>query len=122
MSFSDPETITVNAVAQSLKRVGSGLNAGTLRTNDGNFVVDVAHSYNKGRARHTVAIKQRKISADPVLPSTNTEFTQTIRITADVPNNTGFTVAEQKLLVDGFLTWLTATSGAKMTQLLGGES
>jgi len=122
MAFSDPETITVNAVAQSLKRTGLGLNTGSLRTNDGNFVVEVSHSYNKGRARHTVAIRQRKIASDPVLPATNSEFTQTIRITADVPNNTGFTVAENKLLVDGFLTWLTATSGAKMTQLLGGES
>lgn len=122
MSFLDPETITVNAVAQSLKRVGSGINAGQLRTTDGNFTLDVAHSYNKGRARHTIALRQRKISADLVLPATNSEFIQTARFTMDVPNSTGFVIADQKFLVDGFLAFLTAASGAKMTMLLGGES
>lgn len=122
MAYSDPETITVNAVAQSLKRVGQGINSGQLRTNDGNFIMTVDHSYTKGRQRHTVAIRQRKISADPVLPATNSEFTQTLRITLDAPNSTGFSVTENKQLADAVFAWITASSGAKMTQLIGGES
>jgi len=42
-------------------------------------------------------------------------------IVADVPT-VGFTVAEQKQIVDALSTWLTATSGSNVTKLLGGES
>jgi hypothetical protein len=39
----------------------------------------------------------------------------------DHPVN-GFTNTEVKQLVDGFTAYLTASSGAKVTQLLGGEN
>jgi hypothetical protein len=121
MALSDPQTVTVNAVAQSLKRVSSGVNAGSFRTNDGNFALDVAHSYSK-RNRHTVVIRQRKIAADPLAPTLNVEVTQSIRVTVDTPNNNAFSVAESKLLWDGFAAWLAASTGAVETQLLGGEN
>lgn len=121
MAFADPQTITVNAVAQSLKRISSGVNTGTFKTNDGNFTLEVAHSYSK-RNRHTVAFRQRKIAADPLAPTLNVEVSQTVRITVDTPNNLAFTVAESKLLMDGFAAWLAASSGAMETSLLGGEN
>lgn len=121
MALADPQTITVNAVAQSLKRVSSGVNTGTFRTNDGNFVLDIAHTYNK-RGRHTVSLRQRKIVADPLAPTLNIEVSQTVRVIVDTPNNLAFTVAENKLLWDGFAAWLAASSGAVETQLLGGEN
>lgn len=121
MALADPQTITVNSVAQSLKRVSSGVGTGQFRTNDGNFVLDVAHSYGK-RGRHTVAFKQRKIAADPLAPTLNVEVTQQIRVTIDTPINSAFTVAENKLLWDGFAAWLAASSGAIETQILGGEN
>jgi hypothetical protein len=34
----------------------------------------------------------------------------------------GYTVAEQKAVIDGFLANLQATSGANITKLLGGEN
>jgi hypothetical protein len=34
----------------------------------------------------------------------------------------GYTIVELKQIVDGFLAMLTASSGAKITQLLGGEN
>lgn len=120
MAFADM-TITVNAVAQALKRTGSGVNTGSFKTNDGNFALEVAHSYGK-RNRHTVALRQRKIAADPLAPSLNQEVTQTVRITVDTPNNLAFSVAENKLLMDGFAAWLAASTGAAETQLLGGEN
>jgi hypothetical protein len=42
-------------------------------------------------------------------------------IVADVPN-TGFTITEQKQIIDSLTLWLTSTSGANTTKLLGGES
>jgi hypothetical protein len=35
---------------------------------------------------------------------------------------TGFTVAESKQVIDGFVAWLSASSGANLTKLLGGEN
>jgi hypothetical protein len=45
----------------------------------------------------------------------------TFYVVADVPT-TGYTVAEQKAVIDGFLANLQATSGANITKLLGGEN
>jgi hypothetical protein len=42
-------------------------------------------------------------------------------IVADVPV-TGFTIVEQKQIVDALVAWLSATSGANTTKMLGGES
>jgi len=42
-------------------------------------------------------------------------------LVVDVPD-TGFTIAEQKQIVDALTAYLTATSGARTTQLLGGEN
>lgn len=121
MAYADPQSITVNSVAQSLARTGTGLNTGTFRTNDGNFTLEVGHNYGK-RARHTVAFRQRKISADPLITAQNLEHVMSARLTFDVPDNQGYTVAEQLLLWSGFATWLTASSNAKVNQLLGGEN
>jgi hypothetical protein len=121
LAFADPITVTVNAVAQVCNRISSGVNTGRFATNDGNFTVEVAHSYGK-RTRHTISIRQRKIAADPLAPTINTENVMTVRLTVDCPNNLGFTVAEQKLLMDGFAAYMAASTGAAETKLLGGEN
>jgi hypothetical protein len=42
-------------------------------------------------------------------------------IVADVPV-VGFTITEQKQIIDALTAWLTASTGANVTKLLGGES
>jgi hypothetical protein len=42
-------------------------------------------------------------------------------IVCDVPA-TGYTIAEQKDIVDALVKYLTASTGANVTKLLGGES
>jgi len=42
-------------------------------------------------------------------------------IVADVPV-TGFSVSEQKQIVDALTAWLSASTGANVIKLLGGES
>jgi hypothetical protein len=44
-----------------------------------------------------------------------------VSVVVDVPNF-GYTVAEEKVIVDGLVAYLTASSGARVTQLLGGEN
>jgi hypothetical protein len=45
---------------------------------------------------------------------------ESVYLVADFAN--GFDVATMKAIIDGFLANLSATSGANITKLLGGES
>jgi hypothetical protein len=51
----------------------------------------------------------------------NKEFSGSCYLVIDHPP-VGFTNAELKQYVDGYLAYLTASSGAAITKLLGGES
>jgi hypothetical protein len=120
MAFSDPQTVTINAVAQTLPRVSSGIDVGSFRKDDGSVKLGVAHAYNK-RVRRSIRLDHQKIAADPLQPSTNTLFSMSVYLVADVPVS-GYTVTEQKQIVDALTAYLTASSGARTTQLLGGEN
>lgn len=120
MAFADPQSVTINAVANSLPRISSSTNAGSFQKDDGTVALGVSHAYNK-RIRHSVRLDHKKIAADPLQPSTNTLFSMSCYMVIDVPP-TGYTVAEQKQIVDGLTAYLTASSGARVTQLLGGEN
>lgn len=119
MSFADPQTITINAVAESFPRVAAGSNNGVFRTSDGDYELSIAHYTGNSRTRRVMKLNAFKIAADPLL-SVNTEFRMGVNITIDLPKR-GYTPTEAKLIVDGFLAYLSASSGAKITQLLGGE-
>jgi hypothetical protein len=62
-----------------------------------------------------------KIAADPLMASTNVRLTGSVWLATDFPQ-TGYTVAEAKQIVDALTAYLTASSGARATQLLGGEN
>lgn len=120
MAFSDPQSITINAVANTLPRVVTNGSTSSYSKDDGNVKLTVSSSYGK-RTRRTARIDFRKTAADPLFPAQNTPYSMSTYIVADVPT-VGFTVAEQKQIVDALSTWLTATSGSNVTKLLGGES
>jgi hypothetical protein len=120
MSFADPQSVTINSVAQSMPRVGASANAGTFRGNDGLHQLDVSHQYGAKRTRHMIKLTESKIAADPYNDAQNMRSSMTAYLVVDVPI-AGFTVAEQKLVVDGLVAFLSASSGARVTQLLGGE-
>lgn len=120
MAYSDPQSVTINAVPISLPRVASGVDAGAFGSADGAYRLSVSHAYGR-RTRRTVRLSQKKISADPFIPERNVESSASVYIVVDHPVN-GFTTTELKQLVDGFTDYLTASTGAKVTQLLGGEN
>jgi hypothetical protein len=119
MAFADPQTVTINAVAQTMPRTGSGTNSGSFATNDGTVKLSVSHAYGK-RNRRTIRINHSKIAADPLL-SENVEFSMSSYLVVDVPPR-GYTVTEAKQVVDGLVAYLAASTGANITKLLGGES
>lgn len=115
--FTEPQTITINAVANSLPRTSSSP-TGVFTKDDGTVRLAVSHNLGK-RTRSTVRLDFSKIAADPLL-SENVQFSMSTYIVVDTPIR-GFTVVEQKQIVDALVAWLSATSGANVTKLLGRE-
>jgi hypothetical protein len=120
MSYADPQTVTINAVAQTLPRISSGANAGVFQKDDTTVKLSVSHQYGN-RTRRTLRLDFSKIAADPLMASVNVRLGMSAYLVVDVPT-TGFTIAETKQIVDALTAYLTASSGAKVTQLLGGEN
>ena len=120
MALADPQSVTINAVAVSLPRTSSDTNAGAFTSNDGTVKETVSHQYGK-RNRHLFRIDHSKIAPDPLISSQNIKYSMSFYIVADVPV-TGYTVVEQKQVIDGFIAQLNASSGALITKVLGGEN
>lgn len=120
MAYADPQSVTVNAVPVSLPRTGSGSGTGSFQSADSTYQLTVSHSYGK-RTRRQLRLNQSKISADPLVTNQNVRSSMSCYIVVDVPVN-GFSVVEQKYVVDALVAYLTAGSGSKVTQLLGGEN
>lgn len=118
--LADPQSITVNAVANSLPRTAFGENQGQFIKDDGSARLTVSHTYGK-RTRRTARFDFNKIVTDPLVPSQNQKVGSSVYIVIDQPV-TGFTNTEIKQIADGFLAWLTASSGANIVKILGGES
>jgi hypothetical protein len=117
--FSDPQTVTVSGVAKTLNRTGSTENGGKFATADRSRQLNVIHTYGK-RTRHTVSLKTDTLVANPLVAGQNINQSMTVYLTVDFP--AGYDAATAKAEVDGFLSNLTATSGANLPKLLGGES
>lgn len=120
MSYADPQTINALGGFTSLPRTGSGPTSGEFKSSDGSIILSVSHAYGK-RTRASVRLSQSKVTADPLVPSSNVRNSMSCYMVVDTPVN-GFTVAEAKTCVDVLVAYLTASTGAKVTQLLGGEN
>jgi hypothetical protein len=120
VSFTDPQSVTVSGNAISLPRTSSGPSTGAFTSADGLTQMTIAHTYGK-RYQRVIKLSQKKTSADPLVPSTNVVSQQSVWIAVNTPVQ-GFTVAETKALADALVAYLTASTGARVTQLLGGES
>lgn len=118
--FADPLSITVNAVAQSLARTSMGTNAGAFSKDDGSHKLAIAHSLGKFNQR-VIRFDRRSTVADPLTTGNFYETTDSVWLVTRTPQS-GLSLAAQKQLIDGFLTFLTASSGANITKLLAGES
>jgi len=120
MAFADPQTVTIATVANSLPRTGQGVSSGTFTKDDQTVQLLVSHAVNK-RARRTVRLNHSKIAPDPLISAQNIRYSMSAYLVVDVPP-TGYSVAEQKQIVDALVAYLTASSGSATTKLLGGES
>lgn len=116
--YADPQSVTVNAVAQSLPRQGSTApdRIGTFATADGTFQFDVRQNKTSNRFRREVRLTQKKIAADPI-SAVNKEISTSVMIVVDEPR-WGFTDTELGYLTSAMVAWFT---NANRDKLLGGE-
>lgn len=118
--FADPQTVTINAIANTLARTQAGVDAGVFSKDDANVKLNVKHTYSN-RIRRLARLDHRKVAVDPLATGYNKEYTMSVYLVMDHPA-VGYSIAEIKQVVDGLTAWLTASTGANVTKLIGGES
>lgn len=120
MALSDPQTVTVNAVAKTLARVSSGDFSGAFTSTADGLVLRVSHTQAK-RNRSTVRLEISKISADPLVPSTNRPYSMTVYAVIDTPPQ-GFSTTEITNNVKALVDWFTAGTYAQTNKIVNRES
>lgn len=116
--YADPQTVTVNAVAQTLPRQGSASpdREGVFSTADGTFVFTVRQNKTANRFRREVRLTQKKVAPDPI-SAVNKEVSTSVMIVVDEPR-WGFSDTELGYLTAAIIAWF---SNANRDKLLGGE-
>jgi hypothetical protein len=116
--FSDPQSVTVNSVAQSMPRVSQKDRSSVYMKGDQSYTLTISHlPAAKGHIRSLVRLDQRAVVTNP-LDSTNDYDTMSFYVVLDRPIY-GFTQAQAEQLVAGFQAWLTS---GNVDKLWGQES
>jgi hypothetical protein len=119
--LADPQSVTPPTLgAQSLPAVSRGVNTSTYRKTDGTFELKIEHSYGK-RNRHVARVNFSKIAADPLISAQNIKYSMSAYLVIDEPI-TGFSRAECADIANGLIAYLAASTYAKVTNIVGGES
>ena len=117
--FSDPQAVTVSGSAKSLNRTSSTENGGKFATPARDYLLSIAHQFGR-RHRHTARFQYDSLVANPLVSGQNVNQSMTVLLTIDIPP--GYDTATAKAVTEGYLANLSASSGANITKLLGGES
>lgn len=117
--FADPQSVTINAVANSLARVEAGLNRGSFSKDDQTLKMSIQHQLGNTSQR-MIRLDRTTLTASPFTAGSSYNVVDSVWLVSRTPKD--LTIVQQKQLIDGFLAYLTASSGARITQWLGGES
>jgi hypothetical protein len=122
MSYTDPQTVTISAVAIPLPRTSVGKDNSEYTSADGQVKMLAGSTYGR-RTRRLLRLDHSKITADPFISAQNIKASMSCYIVFDVPaSNVGYTAAEQLAVYAGFKGQFTASSDALISKLLAGES
>lgn len=117
--FAETQTFTIDAVAQNLVRTGSAESSGRFGTADRSHKLEVNHQRGR-RNRDQIRFTRDTLVANPLITGQNVSQSISVMVIVDTPN--GYDTAAAKKVVDGVLANLSASSGANIAKLLGGES
>lgn len=113
MAFADPQTITVNAVAQTLNLVSSDALKSIYATADEVYRLTISHQVSGKRARRMIRFDKKVVAADP-LTAINAYQTMGMYLVIDEPVNNGFSDADIELVRAGFTAYLTQANVLKL--------
>jgi predicted Zn-dependent peptidase len=116
MALTDPQTITVNSVEQTLNRIKSDGYRSEYADTDEEFKMTISHQESKSRTRRMVRVDQRVVAADP-LTSVNEYKSLGVYVVIDEPEY-GFSDTEIDYVVQALTDWLTT---ANVTKVLGNQ-
>lgn len=91
--FTDPQSVTVNAVAVPLPRVSTNGRTSIYENASGDLTLTLAHSNGK-RSRSVVRLDRQKTAADPLNPANFRPYSTSKYLVCDSPLNIGFTDLE----------------------------
>lgn len=118
--LADPQTITINGVANTLNRVAIGDMNATYRTADESVQLRVSHKTAKDRIRRMARLDQIIVATDPLTAEPDYKSAG-VYIVVDEPK-VGFSDAQLQYIVTALTAWLSANTNANTTKLLGSES
>jgi hypothetical protein len=118
--LADPQSVTLTAGAVSLPRV-TNIDANTTQftSADGALTMSVRQTVSKDRFRREIRLAPNKIAADPI-SAVNKAVSASIYLVIDEPRY-GFSDAELLDHVTGLVTWLSASTYANTTKVIGGQ-
>lgn len=114
--FTDPQSVTINAVPISMPRVTTEATKSVYSAADESLKMTVSHQDAKDRTRRMVRLDKRVVAADP-LTAENEYKTIGVYLVVDQPEY-GFSITDIDNIVQGFKAWLTT---ANVTKLCGAE-
>jgi hypothetical protein len=117
--LADPQSITVGAATIPIPRTGLDKNSADYQSADGTTRMRVSQSTTGTARRTAISLQTSKIAADPV-SAVQSRKTQQVTISFSGPLD-GFTITELKDQLKGLSDLLSASSYAKLVQILGGE-
>jgi len=119
--FADPQSLTINTVAQSLPAVSRGENASIYRKADGLVSLRLSKQIGK-RQRYLVEAIQTKESTTPFSSISITQSVK-VQLIIDIPSvGTAFSDTEVKYVVNALTDWLSASSFSNTLKVLGQET
>lgn len=114
--LTDPQSVTINAVATSLPKTVNGTTQNVYTSADGITSMTTKQNVTAARFRREVRLSQHKTVADPI-SGVNKDLGLSVYFVVDEPRF-GYSDTEIGYLIDALKTWLTSTNYNKV---LGGE-
>lgn len=118
--FTDPQSVTLATVAQSLPRTATEDSTSTYTKDDETVQMTISHLLsNKGRMRREVRLDFTKIASDPFTANQSRKITSTASFVINEPSDAALTNTEVLNNCKALRDWL---SDANLTKVIAGES
>lgn len=122
MALADPLSITVDGKTIPLSRIATGDVSGKFTSSDQMTTVLVyPRTTAAGRKANVIQLRQKKVTTDPLVSTTNIEVEASVAVTVNLPP-AGFTSTDVVNLYAALASLLSGSSNAVLTKLVNGES